>query len=180
MKLSKTVNSTIATLVLGVSSSAWAHPGHSSTAPTFFDGLVHPFTGLDHLALLAAGGAMLAVVQHRMALSRWWLLGLAGIFASGAAAMMGNVPIALLGFAMALACMTFAAMRTADRHGTFIALGTTAAISLQAGSHVLAWGDVSPHIDFAIGFGLASLGVFSAAYAIAAAALTKSTSGRLV
>lgn len=180
MKLSKTVNSMISALVLGVSTSAWAHPGHSSTAPSFFDGLVHPFTGLDHLALLAAGGAMLAVVQTRMALSRWWLLGLAGIFASGCGAMMGDVPIALLGFALALACVTFAAMRTADRHSTFIALGATAAISLQAGSHLLAWGDVSPHIGFAIGFGLASLGVFSTAYAIVAVVLTKSTSGHFV
>ncbi len=168
MKLNKIVNSMISALVLGVSSTAWAHPGRGSTGPSFFDGLVHPFTGLDHMVLLALGGAVLAIVQPKMTISRWWSFGLAGIFAGGCGAMVGNLAIVLVGTVLALACLTVVAMRETDRRRTYVALGTTTAISLQAGSHVLAWGDAPPQIDFAIGFGLASLGVFSAAYAVMA------------
>lgn len=166
MKLNKTASLTIAALVLGLPTSAWAHAGHSSPAPSFFDGLVHPFTGLDHLGLLATGGIILAIVHPGMTLSRSWLFGLAGILTCGCSAMMGNVPVAMLGAAIALVCLTVAGMRNFDRLDAVMALGTMAAISLQAGSHFLAWGDVPPHVGFAIGFGLASLVVFSAAYAM--------------
>lgn len=168
MKLNKIVNSMISALVLGVSTTAWAHPGHDSTVPSFFDGLVHPFTGLDHMVLLASGGAVLAIVQPKITPSRWWSFGLAGIFAGGCGAMFGNLVIALVGTVLALACLTVVTIRETDRRRTYVALGTTTAISLQAGSHLLAWGDAPPQIDFAIGFGLASLGVFSAAYLLTA------------
>lgn len=167
MNLNKTVNSMISALVLGISTTASAHGGHSSTAPSFVDGFVHPFTGLDHLALLASGGAVLAIVLPKMTLSRWWAFGLAGIFAGGCGTMVANVAIALVGTVLALACLTVVTMRETDRHRTYVALGITTAVSLQAGSHFLAWGDVPPQIEFAIGFGLASLGVFSAAYLLA-------------
>ncbi len=168
MKVNKIVNSMISVLALGVSTTAWAHPGHGSTVQSFVDGLVHPFTGLDHMVLLASGGAVLAIVQPKVTLSRGWSFGLAGIFAGGCGAMVGNLTIALVGTVLALACLSVVTMRETDRRRTYVALGTTTAISLQAGSHLLAWGDAPPQIYFAIGFGLASLGVFLTAYALMA------------
>jgi urease accessory protein len=168
MKSNKIANVMTSTSALVLPTSVWAHSGHGTPTPTFFDGFAHPFTGLDHLILLASAGFILALVHSHVTRSRSGLFGLAGIFACGSAAMMGNVLIPMLGAVIALVCLTVAGMWNSDRRSAPMVLGTTTAISLQAGSHFLAWGDVPPHAGFAIGFGLASLVMLSAAYALMA------------
>ncbi|WEM45136.1 HupE/UreJ family protein (plasmid) [Photobacterium sp. DA100] len=55
MKALKNISSlAVAALVLPVS--AHAHPGHDHAS--FFNGLVHPITGVDHLIMLLAFGAL--------------------------------------------------------------------------------------------------------------------------
>lgn len=60
---------------------AHAHPGHGSEASVLGSGLVHPFTGLDHL-LAALSVGMLAVIWRRASLAVAFLVaGLLGGFA---------------------------------------------------------------------------------------------------
>ncbi|PWI33330.1 HupE/UreJ protein [Vibrio albus] len=51
---------------LAVSSSAFAHPGHSTTA-SFAEGFLHPLTGLDHLAALILMGVFAATCTKQVA-----------------------------------------------------------------------------------------------------------------
>lgn len=55
MKTSRIISS-LALLSLTFSASVQAHPGHDHSS--FFSGLVHPITGVDHLIMLLAFGAL--------------------------------------------------------------------------------------------------------------------------
>jgi urease accessory protein len=58
--------SVTAVMAAGVvaASPAAAHPGHEARLGGWLDGFLHPFVGLDHLAAMAAVGAI-AVLAHR-------------------------------------------------------------------------------------------------------------------
>lgn len=163
MKITTFMRSAIAVLAVSLPSAILAHPGHADRELTFADGLVHPFTGLDHILLLAGGGALLALAQPHLRLNKATMLGLSGVLAGGFAAMMGSVPFALLGLFAAILGFAVAGRNNTDGSTPLVLIGTAMAISAQAASHLLAWGDAPPNIAFAAGFGLSSLGLFALA-----------------
>lgn len=152
--------SALGALAAAASTSAWAHSGHADHELSFTDGLLHPFTGFDHLALLACGGAILALAQPRIALSRSSMLGLTGVFTCGLGVMMGSIPFTGIGLCAATAGFARSAQAGAHARTMLVLVGTLIAVMLQAGSHLLAWGDVAPSLAFAAGFGLSSLMLF--------------------
>lgn len=163
MKTTAFMRSAITVLALTLPSVALAHPGHSGHELTLADGLLHPFTGVDHIALLAGGGALLALAQPHLRLTKATILGLFGVLGGGFAAMIGSLPFALLALIAAILGFAGAGSRRADGQTRFLLIGTAMAISAQAASHVLAWGDAPPNFAFAAGFGLASLALFALA-----------------
>ena len=163
MKITISVRSLIAALTVALPSAAFAHSGHADHELTFADGLLHPFTGVDHIALLAGGGALLAVAQPHLRLTKATMLGLGGVLAGGFAAMMGSIPIVLLGLIAAIIGFAVAGSRKTGGQTRLVLIGTVIAISAQAASHLLAWGDTSPNLVFAAGFGFSSLGLFATA-----------------
>lgn len=161
MKLMISLRSSIAAITVALPSAALAHSGHADHQLTWADGLLHPFTGFDHIALLACGGALLALSQPDLRLTKATMVGLGGVLAGGFAAMMGSIPIALLGLIAAIMGFAVAGPRTTKGQTRLVLVGTVIAISAQAASHLLAWGDASPNLDFAAGFGFSSLGLFA-------------------
>lgn len=163
MKTTTFMRSAITVLIVALPSAVLAHPGHAGHELTFAEGLLHPFTGLDHIALLSGGGGFLAFAQRHLRLTKATMLGLSGIFAGGFAAMMGSIPFALLGFIAAILGFAMAGSRSADGNARFVLIGTAIAISAQSASHLLAWGDAPPNDAFAAGFGLSSMALFALA-----------------
>lgn len=163
MKTKTLIRSAIAGLAAALPSALLAHPGHSTHSLTAVDGLLHPFTGLDHIALLAGGGALLALAQPVLRLTKATMVGLSGVLAGGFAAMIGSAPLALLGVIAAILGFVAAGSRSADGHYKLVLIGTAVAVSAQAASHLLARGDVPPNFAFAAGFGLSSMGIFASA-----------------
>ena len=53
---------------------AMAHPGHDQTHVGFWEGLIHPFTGLDHLVMAIGFGVLLWTVAKQ-----WRVLGILGL-----------------------------------------------------------------------------------------------------
>ncbi|MBJ9985434.1 HupE/UreJ family protein [Acinetobacter sp. S40] len=51
-----------------------AHPGHDQTHLGFWEGLIHPFTGLDHLMMAIGFGVLLWTVAKQ-----WRILGILGL-----------------------------------------------------------------------------------------------------
>lgn len=163
MKNTTFMRAAITVLAVTLPSVVLAHPGHLGHEPTLADGLLHPFTGLDHIVLLAGGGALLAVAQPQLRLTKATILGLFGVLCGGFAAMMGSVSFALLGLIGAFLGFAVAGFRRSDGHARFLLIGTAMAICAQAASHLLAWGDAPPNFEFAVGFGLASVALFALA-----------------
>ena len=97
----------LALVLLLVPALAHAHPGHGAETGSIGCGLVHPFTGLDHL-LAALSVGMLAVVWRRASLAVAFLV--AGLLGGFAGAKFGAffgletaLGISVLGFGVALA-----------------------------------------------------------------------------
>ena len=63
---------TMMTLMVTLPALAMAHPGHEHQN-SFWNGFIHPFTGLDHLSMVIALGVLLAT-----ATKKWKMLGLVG------------------------------------------------------------------------------------------------------
>lgn len=53
---------------------AMAHPGHDQTHIGFWEGFIHPFTGLDHLTMAIGFGVLLWTVAKQ-----WKILGIIGL-----------------------------------------------------------------------------------------------------
>lgn len=53
---------------------AMAHPGHDQTHIGFWEGFIHPFTGLDHLTMAMGFGVLLWTVAKQ-----WKILGIIGL-----------------------------------------------------------------------------------------------------
>jgi urease accessory protein len=75
-------------LALG-SSAAFAHPGHGATS--FAAGIAHPFSGLDHIAVMIAVGLWAALKGGR---ALWlWPVTFVGVMLIGGALGMAHVPV---------------------------------------------------------------------------------------
>ena len=89
-KMKKTLFLTLLLMLLPMT--AWAHPGHGESG--FMSGLVHPFSGLDHVIGMLAVGIWAA----RNSGARRWLVALvflAGMLLGGIIGMNGQVPVFL-------------------------------------------------------------------------------------
>lgn len=88
--------------------SAWAHPGHMGSG--FADGVIHPLTGIDHLATMMLIGVAAALLfgRHAWRVPAMFCGGLVLGFAAAAGMAKGPVELAtlaslgLLGLAVAL------------------------------------------------------------------------------
>ena len=81
-------------VLLGWSAAAaWAHPGHQPPSGNrLLDGLIHPWTGIDHLLTLLAVGLLAQGIQGQGVRRRMsWLLPLAFLSSMLAGAVLGNV-----------------------------------------------------------------------------------------
>ena len=154
-------------------STAWAHVGLHH-APTLFEGLIHPLTGWDHVALLAASGVAMAVSLDQGKLpGRWEILGLFGLFSSGVAVMLGAQLLSGLCVAVSLAALLATAGGAVSKRQIAARVGVAGAVALQTASHYLASGDLVPNLEFAMGFAASSIAIFVASYATSCAALRK-------
>ena len=74
----RSLNQSVVLAVLGFSPVvAMAHPGHDHTHLGFWAGLIHPFTGLDHLVMAIGFGVLLWTVAKQ-----WKVLGMLGLAVS--------------------------------------------------------------------------------------------------
>jgi urease accessory protein len=72
---------------------AFAHPGHGETS-SLFAGLAHPLSGLDHLTVMLAVGALAALKGGR---ALWlWPLSFVGVMIAGAVLGMAGVQLPLV------------------------------------------------------------------------------------
>jgi urease accessory protein len=150
---------------------AWAHSG-LHRVPTFLEGVVHPLTGWDHLTLLTASGVAMALsLDQRSAPGRWEYIGLAGLFASGIAVMLGNPLLGFICLGLSGAALVASPRPIRTDRPRFARIGAIAAIGLQVASHFLASGDLVANLEFAAGFAFTSTSIFVAAYGVTRAAL---------
>ena len=147
---------------VSVPASAAAHIG-SHEEPSFRLGLLHPLTGADHIALLVASGAIMALSARRgWRPTRCETVALAGLFGGGFAIMLGDIAIGLAALCAAIGGLA-EETRTHGAASTFTArAGIAAALGLQAASHWLASGDLVSNAPFAAGFAATSLAIFFA------------------
>jgi hypothetical protein len=85
------------------------------------------------------------------------------VLPGGFAAIMGSIPIALLGTIAAIIGFAVGGSSTIAGQTRLVLIGTTIAISTHAASNLLALGDAYPNFAFAAGFGFSSLGLFALA-----------------
>ena len=81
-------------LALLFSSMASAHPGHSEVA--FLSGLLHPFSGVDHIAAMIGIGLVCSLYFGRDKAMKWLslsVLGLSLVFGAGVAAAGFYIPM---------------------------------------------------------------------------------------
>ena len=84
---------TLAATMLLAPTAAFAHPGHGETS-SLFAGLAHPLTGIDHLTVMLAVGALAACKGGR---ALWlWPATFVGVMIAGAALGMMRVPLPLV------------------------------------------------------------------------------------
>lgn len=86
----------LALIALAMPSAAWAHPGHEVQG--LVDGLLHPLTGIDHLAAMLFTGmvATLLVRCDRWVVPASFTAGLASGFAASSAVSGGAVELFIL------------------------------------------------------------------------------------
>jgi len=83
----------ILSLALLAPTAAFAHTGHGETA-SFFAGLQHPLSGLDHVTAMLAVGLLAALKGGR---ALWlWPLTFVGVMIAGSALGMAEVPLPLV------------------------------------------------------------------------------------
>ncbi|MET0547535.1 MAG: HupE/UreJ family protein [Caulobacterales bacterium] len=135
---------------------AWAHPGHGAES-SFASGFSHPFSGLDHLLVMAAIGVWAGLSSHKL----WWAWPAAFVtfmlsgFTYGLGG--GSFPgaeAAILASVIGLGLVLLLNVR--------ISLGLGAAlIAFFAAAHGFAHGAEMPAsaqpLRFALGFGAATL-----------------------
>ncbi|MGB9989490.1 HupE/UreJ family protein [Pseudoduganella rhizocola] len=140
-----------AAAALAISLPAMAHPGHAGAADSFFAGLLHPLTGLDHLLAMLAAGVWSARQQRG---GRELLPAFLGMMLLGALSVVAGLRIPGLqtGIAATVAlsgCLLAAAVRMPSWAGAAL-LGLFAVLHGSAHGHEL------PQAASAAGFMLAS------------------------
>lgn len=141
--------------VMAVAGPALAHPGHGEHGETAFAaGLLHPLTGLDHLLVIIAVGALAVLLPTRPSL---WLLPAALI---GGMAAGGGVGLALgrarvVDLAIAASVLVLGvALALAVRHGRsavpVVALLVVTAGAVHGYGHA-AGRPAGPTVDYAVG-----------------------------
>ncbi len=133
---------------------AWAHPGHPGGG--FFEGWVHPFSGLDHVLGMAAVGLWAARDRPGM---RWRvpLAFLVGMLAGGIAGLAGHAPSwmesALAASVLAAAIIAMLALRMPVWIRLLLAVGFAALHGMAHGVELPAAADPA---GYTAGFLLAS------------------------
>lgn len=139
--------------VMAVAAPVAAHPGHGEPGETAFaTGLLHPLTGLDHLLVIVAVGALAVLLPSRPTL---WLLpsALIGGMAAGGAVGMALGPARLVEVAVAGSVLLVGVAlavrhrRTASTAVALLVVGTGAVHGYGHG----AWRPVGPTVDYAVG-----------------------------
>ncbi len=156
MMLRKFIFAPLAALAAFGSAAAMAHDG-VHTAPTFANGLVHPFSGFDHIALLALSGLAVGfMIKRGWRPDKGAWLSLAGLFTLSAA-MIGYQPYGVVLSVMVLCSGLYLSWKARiQSDGSNVTLMAATAIVLQLLSHFLARGDVQPNGNFAFGFAIGS------------------------
>src|SRR6201995_5936086 len=97
----------IAVATAGFSTAAFAHVGDHSHM-SFTEGLMHPFTGLDHMLAMVAVGLWASQIGGRAL----WLLPVTFplVMAAGAALGVGGVPLPWVEFGIAASVLVLGAM----------------------------------------------------------------------
>ncbi|HVL57311.1 MAG TPA: HupE/UreJ family protein [Burkholderiaceae bacterium] len=153
----------IAMLVLGSIGTAWAHPGHATGS--FVDGLLHPFSGIDHLLATLAVGFVCG--RQRIA----GAVALAAGLLAGAALALGGVALAAELLALLSVAALIVACAAAGRLGVPVLLAAAVVLSVPHGYlHALESGGAAWIVGLALGTSMLYAVGVSAARVIASRA----------
>ena len=118
-----------------ISSQALAHPGHDVTGNALLNGLLHPFTGMDHMLALTGLGAMAALAATRKV--HQLLLALIATVAAGAIGGLMTTSALALEFMLGLSLLAMPVLLISHRGNQIVqnsAIGTALLFSLAHGA----------------------------------------------